>query len=77
VCARSAGDWRGPCCSEIRPPRAAKAPVLPLSYAVDAMDRPTAPPGLGGAVAADLAMVPACTLPAPALGAVTLRRRTE
>ena len=50
--------------------------VLPLSYAVDAMNRLTSEPGFGGAVAVDLAVVLGCTLLALALGAATLRRRT-
>ncbi|WP_042375964.1 ABC transporter permease [Streptacidiphilus melanogenes] len=50
--------------------------VLPLSYAVDAMNRLTSETGFGGAVAADLAVVLGCTLLALGLGAVTLRRRT-
>ncbi|MEU9127328.1 ABC transporter permease [Kitasatospora sp. NPDC048540] len=51
--------------------------VLPLSYAVDAMNRLTGTPGVGGAVLADLAVLVGATLLALGLGAATLRRRTE
>jgi ABC-2 type transport system permease protein len=51
--------------------------VLPLSYAVDAMNRLTTQTGFGGAIATDLAVVLGCTLLALALGAATLRRRTS
>jgi ABC-2 type transport system permease protein len=50
--------------------------VLPLSYAVDAMNRITTQSGFSGALAADLGVVLGCTLLALALGAATLRRRT-
>ncbi|MEY9844950.1 ABC transporter permease [Streptacidiphilus sp. MAP5-3] len=50
--------------------------VLPLSYAVDAMDKLTHQSGFGGGVAVDLGVVLGCTLLALALGAATLRRRT-
>ncbi|SEK93071.1 ABC transporter permease [Streptacidiphilus jiangxiensis] len=50
--------------------------VLPLSYAVDAMNRITSQSGFSGALAVDLAVVLGCTLLALALGAATLRRRT-
>ncbi|MBF9071204.1 ABC transporter permease [Streptacidiphilus fuscans] len=50
--------------------------VLPLSYAVDAMDKLTRQSGFGAGVAVDLAVVLGCTLLALALGAATLRRRT-
>jgi ABC-2 type transport system permease protein len=50
--------------------------VLPLSYAVDAMNKLTSEPGFGRAVALDLVVVLGCTLLALALGAATLRRRT-
>ncbi|MEY9872756.1 ABC-2 type transport system permease protein [Streptacidiphilus sp. MAP12-33] len=50
--------------------------VLPLSYAVDAMNRITTQSGFDGALAVDLVVVLGCTLLALALGAATLRRRT-
>lgn len=51
--------------------------VLPLSYAVDAMTRLTGQTGVGGLVVRDLAVVAGAALLALALGASTLRRRTE
>ncbi|MGW4803765.1 ABC transporter permease [Kitasatospora sp. NPDC004272] len=51
--------------------------VLPLSYAVDAMGRITAENGVSGRVLADLAVVAGSALLALALGAATLRRRTD
>ncbi|WP_033221473.1 ABC transporter permease [Kitasatospora phosalacinea] len=51
--------------------------VLPLSYAVDAMGRITRESGVSGRVLADLAVVAGSALLALALGAVTLRRRTD
>jgi ABC-2 type transport system permease protein len=50
--------------------------VLPLTYAYDALARATAPAGLGGALAADIAVIAGATVVALALGALTLRRRT-
>ncbi|MEV4611906.1 ABC transporter permease [Kitasatospora sp. NPDC049258] len=50
--------------------------VLPLSYAVDAMNRLTGTPGVGSAVLVDLAVIAGATLLALGLGAATLRRRT-
>ncbi|WP_457028792.1 ABC transporter permease [Kitasatospora sp. P5_F3] len=64
-------------------PRDAMAPVLrwvsdvlPLSYAVDAMDHLTSSPDVTGAVIRDLAVIGGCVLLALTLGAATLRRRT-
>ncbi|MFJ1703002.1 ABC transporter permease [Kitasatospora sp. NPDC088346] len=50
--------------------------ALPLSYAVDAMNRLTATPGVGGDVLVDLAVIAGAALLALGLGAATLRRRT-
>ena len=50
--------------------------VLPLTYAVDAMQRVTASGALAGALARDLVVVTGCVVSALALGAATLRRRT-
>jgi ABC-2 type transport system permease protein len=50
--------------------------VLPLSYAVDAMQRITVEPDVSGRVVADVAIVLAAIVLALALGAATLRRRT-
>ena len=50
--------------------------VLPLSYAVDAMQRITVEPEVSGRIVADLAIVLAAIVLALALGAATLRRRT-
>jgi ABC-2 type transport system permease protein len=50
--------------------------VLPLSYAVDAMQRITVEPDVPGRVVVDLAVILLATALALALGAVTLRRRT-
>jgi ABC-2 type transport system permease protein len=50
--------------------------ALPLTYAYDALARATAPPALGAAFAADVAVIVGCTLGALALAALTLRRRT-
>jgi ABC-2 type transport system permease protein len=64
-------------------PRAEMAPflyrlsgLLPLSYAVDAMNRITKYSGFAAATAVDLLVVLGCALLALALGAATLRRRT-
>ncbi|MGW2399283.1 ABC transporter permease [Kitasatospora sp. NPDC001664] len=51
--------------------------VLPLSYAVDAMNRLTTTAGTSGALLTDLAVIAGCTLLALTLGAATLRRRTD
>ena len=51
--------------------------VMPLSYAVDAMDKITKSPGVGGALLVDMAIIAGAGLLALALGAATLRRRTE
>jgi ABC-2 type transport system permease protein len=50
--------------------------VLPLSYAVDAMQRITVEPDVSGRIVADVAIVLAAIVLALALGAATLRRRT-
>ncbi|MFC8455224.1 ABC transporter permease [Kitasatospora sp. NPDC057223] len=50
--------------------------VLPLSYAVDAMNRLTGTAGVSGALVRDLAVIAGSALLALALGAATLRRRT-
>ena len=50
--------------------------VLPLSYAVDAMQRITAAAAWTSAVSADVAVIVAFTLAALVGGALTLRRRT-
>jgi ABC-2 type transport system permease protein len=50
--------------------------LLPLSYAVDAMNRITKHSGFAGATAVDLLVVLGCALLALSLGAATLRRRT-
>ncbi|WP_354640917.1 ABC transporter permease [Kitasatospora camelliae] len=64
-------------------PREAMAPLLrglsdllPLSYAVDAMNRLTTTGGVDGRVVLDLAVIAAAGLLALGLGAATLRRRT-
>jgi ABC-2 type transport system permease protein len=64
-------------------PRASMAGVLrvisdamPLSYAYDALHRATSPPGLGGGLALDVAVIVGATVIALGLGALTLRRRT-
>ncbi|MFE0462939.1 ABC transporter permease [Kitasatospora sp. NPDC058965] len=64
-------------------PRAGMAPalrglsdVLPLSYAVDAMNRLSTRPGFGSATAVDLLVLLGSAALALALGAATLRRRT-
>ncbi|XVQ10373.1 ABC transporter permease [Spirillospora sp. CA-255316] len=51
--------------------------VLPLSYAVDAMQRVTVESGFSGELTRDLMIIGACTLLALLLGAATLRRRTD
>jgi ABC-2 type transport system permease protein len=51
--------------------------VLPLSYAVDAMDKITATSGVSGALIADMAIIAGAGVLALALGAATLRRRTD
>ncbi|GAA2130826.1 ABC transporter permease [Kitasatospora kazusensis] len=50
--------------------------VLPLSYAVDAMNRLTSTTGVDGRVLRDLAVIAGAALLSLALGAATLRRRT-
>ena len=64
-------------------PRAAMTPVLhwisdalPLSYAVEAMDRLTAETGISALAVRDLLILLGAALLALGLGAVTLRRRT-
>ncbi|HEV2638739.1 MAG TPA: ABC transporter permease [Actinocrinis sp.] len=51
--------------------------ALPLSYAVDAMTRLTQDHGVGGGLIRDLVIIVGAMLLALALGAATLRRRTE
>ena len=51
--------------------------VLPLTYAYDALARVTQGLGLGGRFALDVGVTIGATLLALALGAATLRRRTE
>lgn len=50
--------------------------VLPLSYAVDAMQRVTSSGGVPGALVGDLAVIVVWTVGALLLGSLTLRRRT-
>jgi len=50
--------------------------ALPLTYAYDALQRATSPAPLGGALAADVAVLVAATVACLAGGAVTLRRAT-
>ena len=50
--------------------------VLPLSYAVDAMQRITVEPDISARVVADIAVIVAAIALALVLGAATLRRRT-
>ena len=50
--------------------------VLPMTYAIDAMQRVTSSSTLTGAIGLDLVVVGAIALAALALGAATLRRRT-
>lgn len=50
--------------------------VLPLTYAVQGMQRVAASPDLGWPLAGDVAVVAGCTAVALGLGAATLRRRT-
>jgi ABC-2 type transport system permease protein len=51
--------------------------VLPLTYAIDAMQRITSDVGLGHTVAVDLTVVCGSIVVALLLGALTLRRRTS
>jgi ABC-2 type transport system permease protein len=51
--------------------------VLPMTYAIDAMQRVTRSAALGEQVVVDLIVVGVITLAALALGAATLRRRTR
>jgi ABC-2 type transport system permease protein len=50
--------------------------VLPLSYAVDAMNQITAHAGVGGDLVRDMVVIGGAALVALGLGAATLRRRT-
>ncbi|GLZ15233.1 transport permease protein [Actinomadura sp. NBRC 104425] len=50
--------------------------VLPLTYAVDAMQQVSREPDVGGELVRDIVVVAGCTLLALLLGAATLRRRT-
>jgi ABC-type multidrug transport system permease subunit len=60
----------------MQPVLSAISNVLPLSYAVDAMDQVTHQTQLSGDFALDAAVIAGCVLAALALGAATLRRRT-
>ncbi|MFC5753518.1 ABC transporter permease [Actinomadura rugatobispora] len=51
--------------------------VLPLSYAVDAMQRVTVESGFSGGLTRDVVVIGACAVLALLLGAATLRRRTD
>jgi ABC-2 type transport system permease protein len=51
--------------------------VLPLTYAIDAMQRVTSSSGAGHRIGIDLTVVCATMIAALVLGAVTLRRRTR
>lgn len=51
--------------------------VLPLTYAIDAMQRVTSSSGIGHRIGIDLTVVCATMVAALVLGAVTLRRRTN
>jgi ABC-2 type transport system permease protein len=51
--------------------------ALPFTYAYDALARVTEPCALGGGLAVDVLVIIGATLAALALGALTLRRRTE
>ena len=51
--------------------------VMPLSYAVDAMDKITSRSSVSGGLIADMAIIAGAGVLALALGAATLRRRTE
>jgi ABC-2 type transport system permease protein len=51
--------------------------VMPLSYAVDAMNRITRTGGVPGALITDMAIIAGAGALALALGAATLRRRTD
>ncbi len=51
--------------------------VLPMSYAVDALQQVGGQPGVTGAMVADLGVVAGAALVALALAAATLRRRTS
>lgn len=50
--------------------------VMPLSYAVDAMDKITGSSEVGGGLVADMAVIAGAAVLALMLGAATLRRRT-
>jgi ABC-2 type transport system permease protein len=50
--------------------------ALPFTYAYDALSRATGPGSLGGALAADAAVIAGATVVALGLGALTMRRRT-
>ncbi|TNY38926.1 ABC transporter permease [Thermomonospora catenispora] len=50
--------------------------VLPLSYAVEAMQEVSREPGVTGTLLRDMAVIAGCAVLALALGAATLRRRT-
>lgn len=61
---------------EMAPALEALSRVMPMTYAYDALARTARPAPLGGAVAADAAVLAAVGLVALVLGAATLRRRT-
>ena len=61
---------------ELGPVLEAISAVLPLSYAVDAMQRLTVEPDVSVRVLVDLGLVVAAIVLSLALGAATLRRRT-
>ena len=60
----------------MHPALRAVADALPLTYAVDGMQRLSQPRPLGGRLAVDLAVVAGCCVAFLALAATTLRRRT-
>jgi ABC-2 type transport system permease protein len=62
---------------EMAPALEAASYALPLTYAYDALARATDPGSLGGGFAVDALVVFGATIAALALGAATLRRRTE
>jgi ABC-2 type transport system permease protein len=61
---------------ELQPALNAISDVLPLSYAVDAMQRITVEPDVSGEVLADIGIVVLAIALSVTLGAATLRRRT-
>jgi ABC transporter DrrB family efflux protein len=61
---------------ELEPVLEAISDVLPLSYAVDAMQRITVEPNVTGRIVVDIAVVLLAIVLSLTLGAATLRRRT-